>query len=480
MEVGYFVSLALFTTIYALFSLGLNLQWGYTGLINFGHIAFMTIGAYTTIALTLPNFIKEMPQRFIDQYPVVKNQVWLYTSLQQLGKMLPEAIPLPIAVLMGAGLAALLGLLIGITTLRLREDYLSIVTIGVSEVLRLVAVNEEWLTRGPRGVFNYPLPLEKFEPNLLVKGVMIAALIVVFVLATRHLWQWLVRQPRPDRPPNDALSRWLCGGYLLCLAGVAISWWYAFSLSLTVQLPTWLQEIVLIILRLGMAASPAIVGVVLIYATLQEPVRQLRSQSLGTHCNLLSVTMVMGLTLMFFGAEIQAINDYSYKAGLLWLLILTVAFLFWQLERWVNSPWGRVLTSIREDEEVAKALGKDVFSYKLQSFMLGGAIAGIAGSFYAWQLTFINPDGFIPLLTFQAWIIVVVGGSGNNVGTLLGAAIFWAYNEVTRFTLPHLLPLDDARLGAFRVMVIGLMLIILMMWRPQGILGKKEELTLGR
>jgi neutral amino acid transport system permease protein len=480
MEVGYFVSLALFTTIYALFSLGLNLQWGYTGLINFGHIAFMTIGAYTTIALTLPNFIKEMPQRFIDQYPVVKNQAWLYTSLQQLGETLPTQLPLPLAVLMGAGLASLLGLLIGITTLRLREDYLSIVTIGVSEVIRLVAVNEEWLTRGPRGVFNYPLPLAKFVPNLLVKGAMIASLMVVFVLATGGLWQWLVRQPRGDRFPNNALSGWLCGGYLLCLVGVAISWWYSFSLSLTVQFPTWLQEIVLIILRLGMVTPPAIVGVLLIYATQQQPLQQLRSQPLGTHCNLVSVTMVMGLTLMFLGAEFQAINNYTYKAGLLWLLILTVAFLFWQLERWVNSPWGRVLTAIREDEEVAKALGKDVFSYKLQSFMLGGAIAGIAGSFFAWQLTFINPDGFIPLLTFQAWIIVVVGGSGNNVGTLLGSAIFWAYNEVTRFMLPHLLPLDDARLGAFRVMVIGLMLIVLMMWRPQGILGKKEELTLGR
>jgi neutral amino acid transport system permease protein len=75
---------------------------------------------------------------------------------------------------------------------------------------------------------------------------------------------------------------------------------------------------------------------------------------------------------------------------------------------------------------------------------------------------------------------LVLGGSGNNVGTLLGSAIFWAYNTLTRFLLPQLLPLDDARAGAFRVMVIGLLLIVLMMWRPQGILGKKEELTLGR
>jgi neutral amino acid transport system permease protein len=146
----------------------------------------------------------------------------------------------------------------------------------------------------------------------------------------------------------------------------------------------------------------------------------------------------------------------------------------------VKSPWGRVLKAIREDEEVARALGKNVFVYKLQSLILGGAIAGIAGAFYSWQLTFTNPDNFKSEYTFQAWTILVLGGSGNNVGTLLGSAIFWAYNTLTRFLLPQLLPLDDARAGAFRVMVIGLLLIILMMWRPQGILGNKEELTLGR
>ena len=111
--------------------------------------------------------------------------------------------------------------------------------------------------------------------------------------------------------------------------------------------------------------------------------------------------------------------------------------------------------------------------------MLGGAIAGVSGSFYAWQLTFFNPDGFIPLITFQAWTIVVLGGAGSNTGTLLGAAIFWTYTALTRF-LPDILPLDDARLGPLRIMIIGLILIVVMMWRPQGMLGRKEELTLGR
>jgi neutral amino acid transport system permease protein len=146
----------------------------------------------------------------------------------------------------------------------------------------------------------------------------------------------------------------------------------------------------------------------------------------------------------------------------------------------VRSPWGRVLKAIREDEEIPKALGKNVFWYKLQSLMLGGAIAGIAGGFFAWQISAIYPDNFQPQLTFDAWIMVILGGSGNNLGSILGAVIFFAYDAITREVLPIFIPLDEARLGAFRIMVIGLILMVLMIWRPQGILGKKEELTLGK
>ncbi|MGB8699408.1 MAG: branched-chain amino acid ABC transporter permease [Thermosynechococcaceae cyanobacterium] len=366
--VGYLTSLGIFIATYALFSLGLNLQWGFTGLINFGHIAFMTLGAYATVLLSL------------------------------------NGVPIWIATLVGCGCAAFLGLLIGLSTLRLREDYLAIVTIGVSEVVRLIALNEEELTKGTRGVYGYPLPLDQLEPNLGVKLGMIGILTLIFGLSLWKLGQWIRQVPKGDRSRSWQRSMMAIVGYVLCL----------------------------------------------------------------------------GFALTLYGTGLIGVWDYSYKAGLMWLLIVTVALVFWRLEALVNSPWGRVLKAIREDEEVAKALGKDVFRYKLQAFMIGGAIAGLAGSFYAWQLTFINPDGFIPLITFQAWIIVVLGGSGNNVGTLLGAVIFWAYDAATRFLLPSLLPFDDARLGAFRIMVIGLLMIVLMMWRPQGILGKKEELTLGR
>ncbi|MBD2022618.1 branched-chain amino acid ABC transporter permease [Leptolyngbya sp. FACHB-36] len=380
-NVGYYVSLVIFTAIYALFSLGLNLQWGFTGLINFGHVAFMTIGAYATVLLSLQN------------------------------------VPLAVAVLIGAALAAFLGLLIGFATLRLREDYLSIVTIGVSEVLRLVALNEEWLTRGSFGVQNFPLPLETFRPTLLSRYAMIGILTVIVGLAYWQLWRWVQRRLRK------------------------------------IPAHTWFREPTLLL-----TIACATFG------------------------------------LFLYGVCAVALYNFSQnpaRNGLMLVSVVVLALVFWRLEWLVRSPWGRVLKAIREDEEVAKALGKNVFWYKLQSLMLGGFIAGIAGALFAWQLSTVYPENFAPLITFYGWTIVVLGGAGNNVGTILGAVVFWAYFTVTRFlpdlvrTLHTVIPaipaqVDDARLGAFRIMLIGVLLIVLMMLRPQGILGKKEELTLGR
>jgi neutral amino acid transport system permease protein len=431
--VGYLISLAIFVSTYALFSLGLNLQWGYTGLINFGHIAFMTLGAYTTVLLSL------------------------------------SGVPILFASLAGAVCAALLGLLIGLSTLRLREDYLAIVTIGVSEVIRLIALNEEELTKGTRGVYGYPLPLAQLEPSVLVKVVMIAVLTAIFGLGLWKLWQWMAQLPQNKlkAPFNSSQGKsvLLFASYLVCLGLLVLSLWLSFSINLGF---------------LPFGVVPLALGASLPYFRLSQPLSQLQSQKWNTHLALGFTTLTLGFVLMIYWAGVMQLWDYTYKGGLLWLLIVTVALVFWRLEALVNSPWGRVLKAIREDEEVARALGKNVFRYKLQSLMIGGAIAGLAGSFYAWQLTFINPDGFIPLITFQAWIIVVLGGSGNNVGTLLGAMIFWAYDAVTRLVLPSILHFDDARLGAFRVMIIGLLMIVIMMWRPQGILGNKDELTLSR
>jgi neutral amino acid transport system permease protein len=205
----------------------------------------------------------------------------------------------------------------------------------------------------------------------------------------------------------------------------------------------------------------------------------------GAWSGALALMATLSLTLAglwVFRYLVSALYSYrnSAKTGLMFISVVLVAIVYWGLERLVRSPWGRVLKAIREDEQVAKALGKNVFWYKLQSLMLGGMLAGLAGALYAWQLTTVYPDNFQPLVTFTAWTIVVLGGAGSNAGTLLGAAIYWAYQNGTRFILEDVVPLSDAQQGAFRIMIIGLLLMVLMVWRPQGILGKKEELTLGR
>ena len=367
--VGYLVFLTISTALFAIFALGLNLQWGVTGLINFGHVAFMTVGAYTTVLLA------------------------------------NQGVPLFVAVIVGAAIAALLGLAIGTSTLRLREDYLAIVTIGVSELVRLVALNEEWLTRGAFGVQRYPLPLSGFQPNLVVKVLMMAVLTALAVWTGWRLWRGLRHRWREQKS----------GSKIKSLLGIVV----------------WIV-----------------------------------------------ITTALILTVYISG--MIALSDYSYKAGLMLIALVVLALIYWALEFLVRSPWGRVLKAIREDEEIPKALGKNVFWYKMQAFMLGGAIAGVAGAFYAWQLTTVYPTNFEPLVTFNAWTIVVLGGAGNNAGTVLGAIIFWTYDALTRFILPELNLVDNAEAGAFRILIIGLILMGLMVWRPQGILGKKEELTLGQ
>lgn len=433
----FIVYLIIFTAVFAIFGLGLNLQWGFTGLINFGHVAFMTLGAYTTALLTL------------------------------------AGIPILLAVLLGSALAALLGLLMGFSTLRLRTDYLAIVTIGVSEMIRLVAINEDWLTRGTFGIQRFPLPLANFNPSPSIRMVMIAILAVVIGSGYWQWWRWLKQQFK--RSSQEGLFTSVlaalgyigsCGLLLFAIGSVA----QQLKRSNTPEA----------LLGLGLLVSVGVVIALYVWLA-QKVLPRLPNWSIGLTLVSNLILAILGIWIFRYAVgAIYSYEDNPSKNGLMFLAVLTLALIYWGLQRLVQSPWGRVLKAIREDEEVARALGKNVFWYKLQSLMLGGAIAGIAGAFYAWQLTTVYPDNFQPLVTFNAWTIVVLGGAGSNPGTILGAAIFWAYDTITRFVLKDIIPLDDSRIGAFRIMLIGLILIVLMMWRPQGLLGKKEELTLGR
>jgi branched-chain amino acid transport system permease protein len=141
-----------------------------------------------------------------------------------------------------------------------------------------------------------------------------------------------------------------------------------------------------------------------------------------------------------------------------------------------RSPWGRVLRAIREDEDAARALGKNALSYKLQSLAIAGAIGAVGGIFYAIELTTIHPLDFQPLFTFFAFGVLILGGLGSYWGVPLGAILLMAIIEGTRYVD---IGLSEPRVAAMRFALIGLILILLMAFRPQGMFGKREEMVLG-
>lgn len=301
--IAYIIDLFTLAAIFTVFVLGLNLQFGFTGLINFGHVAFLAIGAYGMVIM-----------------------------------MLTYGWPLLPAMLAGTVLAALFSLPVGLASLRMRQDFLAIVTIGFAEIVRMFITNETWLTRGPQGLHGFRVPFEA-----------------------------------------------------------------------------------------------------------------LRLTPLGNRVALLLLSM-------------------AAAAG---------AFAF--INRATTTPWGRVLKGIREDEDAAIALGKNTRTFKIQTLTIGSAIAGLAGAFWAFYLKYINPRQFMPLLTFEGWLVMVLGGAGSNWGVAAGSLLYHGLYRITR-------PLEQSGLGfmtghqvaALRMMVVGLTLVALMMFRPQGIFGRKEELTLDR
>src|SRR5919109_1643660 len=182
---SYVVSLAIMGGIYAVFALGLNVQWGYTGLFNIGIAGFFAVGAYTSALLTTP-----MPEGVYAAY------------VQQLVGL---NLPFPLGLVGAALVAGSLGLIIGIPTLRLREDYLAIATIGIAESIRLIFNNESWLANGPPGLTGLPQPPRSWgEPqhyHYLYLGLVILAVVVVYWAIERGIrspWGRVLRAIRED------------------------------------------------------------------------------------------------------------------------------------------------------------------------------------------------------------------------------------------------------------------------------------------
>lgn len=392
---NFLIGLALTVCIFSLLGLGLQLQFGFAGIINLGLIAFAGLAAYTmgilwrhlgpgwaqaiaaspevqAVALvgvgllgaavvTLPANL--LVQRLFPALPT-RRQVAAIAALAGLGFLAAVLLFSPmdatrardavilLGMLLGIGAAAGLAVLLAIPAIRLREDYLAIVTLGAAELLEAVYRNEIWLTGGTEGILNF----------------------------------------------HNPVSSW----------ARSTDWWEGIA---------------------------------------------------------------------------EGIDPLVKPVGLAYLLVaaLLVAYFYVLFQALIRSPWGRVLRAIREDDAVASALGKNVKRFRLQALVLGSAAAAVAGILIAFRTSTIFPGNFERALTFSALVAMVVGGVANNKGVLAGAAIVLvALPELAR----HLRALEEFGIqnvvGPGQALAVGIMLILIMMFRPHGLVGRKEELLFGK
>jgi branched-chain amino acid transport system permease protein len=166
-----------------------------------------------------------------------------------------------------------------------------------------------------------------------------------------------------------------------------------------------------------------------------------------------------------------------------WVLVVIASLIVWALMR---SPWGRVIKGVREDEEAVRSLGKNVYSYKMQALIIGGLLGSLAGFMFALAQAAVQPDLYSPNFTFFCYVILILGGAGRVLGPVVGAMIFWALLQLTAGVLsggvasgfiPSWL-MDRNDVGAVRFMIVGVVLILLLVFRPQGIFGDRKEIAL--
>ena len=359
---GFIGSVTLLIGAYAILTLALNLQWGYTGLFNIGVAGFMAVGAYTTAILTAP--------------------------VEATGTGVPGfGLPLWLGLLGGMVMAAIVGAVAALPALRLRADYLAIVTVALSEIIRLFV---NWSGAAEVTYFG-----KTFGTG--------GATGIGF------------------KAPSDVVTGFFNG-----------------------------------------VGQPIIVA----------------AESAGIS-----------------GANI---NNIAY--GL--LLLAVVAGAYWLLNRLVNSPFGRVLKAIREDETVTQSLGKDTRLFKIKAFMIGCALMGLAGALFRGSAGYISPAQFRPAITFYVFAALILGGAGSNTGSILGAATFSALLFYLPARLGEYFPtfgtsapgsiieavaalgsLDPTPLVAYvignistlRFVLIGVVIIYIIQNRPQGLLGHRNE-----
>src|SRR4029453_3939613 len=163
-----------------------------------------------------------------------------------------------------------------------------------------------------------------------------------------------------------------------------------------------------------------------------------------------------------------------------WSLVIICCLLVWLLMR---SPWGRVLKGIREDENAVRSLGKNVYSYKMQALIIGGILGALAGMIFTLPRGAVQPSNYGTELTFFLWTCLLLGGMATVLGPVIGAMIFWVVLPLTQSLLYGLIEsgavtwLTTVQAGQLRYILVGVALMLLMIFRPQGVFGNKKELA---
>jgi branched-chain amino acid transport system permease protein len=169
-------------------------------------------------------------------------------------------------------------------------------------------------------------------------------------------------------------------------------------------------------------------------------------------------------------------KNYNYLYLVVVVIVMAVIYLL--IERAIRSPWGRVLRGIRDDELSAAMSGKNIFHFKMQSLVFGCMVMGVAGALYAHYTKAISPDVFTPLYgTFIMWVMLMAGGSGNNKGAILGAFVIWGIWIGTSFIGGFLPPALQSRAPYFRFLIIGILLEVILIYRPRGLLGEEKMIS---
>jgi branched-chain amino acid transport system permease protein len=379
-------NLTFYIGVFGMLALALNLHWGYTGLFNIGIVGFMGIGIYVTALVSKP--------------PVAEG------GAAQVGGF---GLPLFVGVIAGVLVAGLFGLLVALPALRLRADYLAIVTVAFSEIVRFTLMSRTFQT------FTVP--------------------------DTIDVWVFSFD------PAADTIGLGGGGGLIL---------------NYTDPLEALLRALFLWEPYLGL------IGVV--------------------------------------ERNLIANNPKPVIDGLMYgiVLLIGVGLFYLLLSRTGKSPFGRVLKAIREDEDVANALGKDTDRFKLTAFVLGAALMGLGGILWYSSRGSITPPSFRPNITFFIWIALIIGGAGSNTGSFLGGAIFAGllYEGPRYFKnlveaafelgdaprnfgeamagfasldpMPFVLYTLDS-VSQLRLVIMGVVLIWLMHNRPEGLLGHRKE-----